>query len=189
MTPIDHVIRIGDLLDRLSIDWVLGGSMASSIVGESRSTMDIDIALTLRGVDVERLVSTVRDEYYISADMVIDAVARRSSFNLIHYATGMKIDMFVLSDEPLDVRQMSRRRRIEITPEVFVWVGAADDQVLRKLRWFQMGGEVSDRQWRDVIAILRVQGDRIDHDDLLTVARGLGLGELATRAVSDATSC
>lgn len=186
MTPLEHVIRIGSILDSLGIPWVLGGSMASSIVGEPRTTLDIDVAVQLDQPHAARLVDTVRDAYYVSDAMVLDAVAHSSSFNLVHFESGMKVDVFVLSDDPLDRRQLARRELLEIEPGCRIWVGAPDDQVLRKLRWYQAGGEVSDRQWRDVLAILTVQGRRIDTAELLAAARALGLGPLAERAVAEA---
>jgi transcriptional regulator with XRE-family HTH domain len=103
VTPLDHVVHIGRLLDSLGVPWVLGGSLASSIVGEPRSTMDIDVAVALDPAVVGDLVAAVAEEYYVSEDMVRDAVARHSSFNLIHFATGMKVDVFPLSVDPLDV--------------------------------------------------------------------------------------
>jgi hypothetical protein len=112
-------------------------------------------------------------------------VIRHSSFNLIHFATGMKVDLFPLSDDPLDVRQLTRRQRVEVVPGAVLWIGAADDQVLRKLRWFRLGGEISERQWRDVISILRVQGDRIQPERLRADAEPLGLGDLVSRALAE----
>ncbi len=186
MTPLEHVVAIGRILDELGIAWVLGGSLASSIVGEPRSTMDIDVAVQLEVGRVHDLVAAVCDDYYVSEDMVRDALTNASSFNLIHFGSGMKIDLFSLSDDPLDVRQLARRQLVEIEPGTSIWVGAADDQVLRKLRWYRLGGEVSDRQWRDVVAILQVQGRRIDHQQLLIDAGSLGLADLVAAALSDA---
>ena len=151
--PLDHVVRIGRVLDGLDVPWVLGGSLASSLVGEPRSTMDVDVAVALELVDVDRLVEAVQADYYVSAEMARDAVSHHSAFNLIHFETGMKIDLFPLSDDPLDVRQLAGREQVAVAPEVLVWAGAAADQVLRKLRWFRMGGEVSERQWRDVVPV------------------------------------
>jgi hypothetical protein len=162
--------------------------MASSIVGEPRSTMDIDVAIQVDVGRVPDLVAAVANDYYVSEAMALDAVERHSSFNLIHFNTGMKIDLFPLSDDLLDVRQLRRRERFEVTPGIALWVGAADDQVLRKLRWYRMGDSVSDRQWNDVLAILRVQGERINHEQLLVDARELGLVDLVEKALADDAS-
>lgn len=185
MTPLDHVVAIGLVLDSLDVPWVLGGSMASSMVGEPRSTMDIDVAVALGLGNLDRLVAAVKDEYYVSAEMARDAVLRHSSFNLIHLATGMKVDLFPLSNDPLDVRQLAGRQQVDVAPGVSVWVGAPADQVLRKLRWYRLGGDVSERQWRDVLSILRVQGSRIDREQLLIDAGPLDLADLVARAIDE----
>ncbi len=88
--------------------------------------MDIDVAVALDPGVVGDPVVAVAEEYYVSEDMVRDAVVRHSSFNLIHFATGMKVDVFPLSDDPLDVRQLERRERVDVAPGVAIWVGAPD---------------------------------------------------------------
>lgn len=105
---------MGAILDSLDIAWVLGGSLASSIVGEPGSTMDIDIAVRLPAERVGDLVAAVRGEYYVDESMALDAATRHSSFNLIHSGSGMKVDLFALGDDPLDVRQLARREWIVV---------------------------------------------------------------------------
>ena len=182
--PLEHVVQIGALLDTLRVPWVLGGSLASSLVGEPRSTLDIDLAVVLSASEGLVLADAVRADYYVDDAMVVEAVSRGSSFNLVHYRTGMKIDVFSLTDDPLDQRQIQRRIEVDIGVGR-VWIGAPDDQILRKLRWYRLGGEVSERQWRDVVSILRVQGDRLDKGDLVSAAVELGLGDLAARACAE----
>jgi hypothetical protein len=130
--PLEHVVHIGTILDRLGVPWVLGGSLASSLMGEPRSTLDIDVAVVLSADDGRLLADAVRSDYYVDDVMLAHAVARGSSFNLIHNRTGMKVGLFALTDDPLDVRQMQRRIEVDIGVGR-VWVGAPDDQVLRKL--------------------------------------------------------
>lgn len=175
------------MLDRLRIPYVLGGSLASSLVGEPRATADIDLAVALTHDDVDRLVAALGEEFYVSAAAAAEAVSRRSAFNLIHLASMQKVDLFVLGDGLLDRRQIERRRRVAIG-DAELWVGAAEDQVLRKLSWFQLGGQVSDRQWRDVVAIIAVQGDRLDMADLDLAAHSLGLADLLARAREQAAA-
>jgi len=188
MSPLDHVVAVGRLLDSVGVPWVLGGSLASSIVGEPRTTVDVDIAVLFDRADVERLVALFESDYYVSLDMVRDAVERGSSFNLLHHDTGMKIDLFALGDGVLDRNQLQRRTLVRLDSDTEIWVGSAEDQILRKLSWYRMGGEVSDRQWRDVLAIIRVQGARIDRSELASVARQAGLDDLVTRAIEDSRS-
>jgi hypothetical protein len=108
-----------------------------------------------------------------------------SSFNLLHHGTGMKVDLFPLTDEPLDRLQLARRSLVEVAPDLRIWVGSPADQILRKLHWFRLGGETSERQWRDVVAIVRVQGPLLNRDQLLDDARSVGLADLVERLLAD----
>ena len=188
MDPIGLIVEIGGTLDQLGVPWVLGGSMASSFAGEPRATMDVDVAVRMSANDVTALIAAVTPHFYASEPMIRSAVASRSSFNLIRLADSMKVDVFVLGDDLLDRRQLERRQLVSIptaTGSTDIWVGAPDDQILRKLRWFRDGGEASDRQWRDVIGLLRVQAGRIDLTELVATADQLALGDLARRAVAE----
>lgn len=188
--PIALALRVAALLDGLGIPYVLGGSVASSLVGEPRATMDVDLAVQLGTAQAEELVSVLgaEAEWYVSRDAVLDAVRRRSSTNLIHLATMQKVDLFVLGGGLLDRRQLARRRRVVVDARRGdeLWVGSAEDQILRKLWWYRLGGERSDRQWRDVVAMLTVQAGRLDDADLTSAAVEVALADLLERARRDA---
>lgn len=183
--PLELAAQVAAVLDELGIAYVVGGSFASSLVGEPRATADIDVAVLLTVADAARVVEAVQGEFYVSGEAAAEAVRRHSWFNLIHLASMLKVDLFVLGDDLLDRRQLGRRRRVTVG-EVELWVGAPEDQVLRKLSWYRLGGETSDRQWRDIVAILAVQRDRLDAVDLRSTARALGLDDLLERAVQEA---
>ncbi len=144
MTPLDHVVAIGRRLDTLGVPWVLGGSLASSFVGEPRSTMDVDVAVVLEPGQIDHLVAAVDGDYYVDAEMARDAVQRHSSFNLIHFATGMKVDLFPLSNDALDIRQLARRQRVDLAPGVAIWVGpGAAEAALVPTRWRSVRASVA----------------------------------------------
>lgn len=183
--PLDITLRVVRTLDQLGIPYVLGGSLASSLVGEPRATADIDLAIRIAPEDVRALVEAVEPEFYISEEAANDAVRRSASFNLVHLESVTKVDLFVLGDGILDRRQMARRVRVLVRedPPRELWIGTPEDQVLRKLSWYQAGGGVSDRQWRDVLGILAVQADRIDLNELARAAEELDLSDLLARAL------
>ncbi|MGB3680774.1 MAG: hypothetical protein WA969_19330 [Candidatus Microthrix parvicella] len=100
--------------------------------------------------------------------------------------SGFKVNLFLLGDSLLDQWQITRRERLELPHlDASIWVTSPADLVLRKLWWFQLGGGVLDRQWRDVTAILRVQGDNLNLQSLATEAAEVGLEDLLDRAIAD----
>ena len=178
-------MQIAAVLDDLEIPYVLGGSLASSLVGEPRSTADVDVAISVGEAGLAALLEAVRDEFYVSAEAAADAMRDRGAFNIIHLASMQKVDLFILGDDLLDRRQIEHRRRVSVG-EVELWVGSVEDQILRKLSWYRLGSEVSERQWRDVVAMLAVQGDRVDLADLKSAAASVGVADLVERALADA---
>lgn len=186
--PLDVAFDVIEILDRFSVDYVLGGSLASSTFGEPRATNDVDIAVALTTTHLGPLVDEFRAQgYYVPERSAAEAVSERSAFNVIH-PSGLKADLFVIGDNILDRLQMGRRVRIELPtdPPQAIWVTSPGDQILRKLDWYRLGREVSDRQWRDILGLITAQQANLDLDGLRRDAREAGLYELLERALSAA---
>jgi hypothetical protein len=176
--------RVAAALEQVGVPWAIGGSLSSALHGEPRSTNDIDFVAVLRAGHVRAFVAALGDQFYADADVMTDAIRRRSSFNVIDDETVVKVDVFVPPHGPLGVGQLDRRRRVALAPGLDVWVLGPEDIVLQKLRWYEMGGMVSDRQWRDILDVLRVQGRGLDLPYLRAVATGAGLDVLLARALA-----
>jgi hypothetical protein len=183
--PLDLVLRVAGFLDGLGIDYALGGSMASSFFGEPRATMDVDIAIRVDPTLGEALLEQAGTEFYVPRESARRAFDERDSFNLIPYDGNLKVDLFVLGDGLLDRRQIERRQRVAL-PErgAELWVTSPEDQLLRKLTWHALGD--SEKQWRDVIGILRVSAQHLDLVDLRETAAELGLSERLEEALAQA---
>ncbi len=188
MTPIDPVgvalIVVGHL-ERIGIPHTIGGSIASSLAGEPRSTVDIDLVAVIDESQVESLVERLSAEFYADADAFRRAIRSKSSTNVIHHATQLKVDVFIAGGTPLDERQIARRRRVVLGDGRILHVHPPEDILLQKLRWYRLGGNVSDRHWRDVLAIVKVQQDRLDRPYLEDGARTLGVEDLLQRAFDE----
>lgn len=181
--PIDTALAVGRRLEALGILHTVGGSIAGSFAGEPRATVDIDIVAAIEEWHVDALVSALSAEFYVDAGALRRAIRARSSVNLIHEATQLKVDLFIAGGTPLDMRQLARRLAVDLGEGRRLYVHPPEDILLQKLRWYRLGGEVSDRQWRDVAAIVRVQGDRLDGAYLREGAAILGVTDLLERAL------
>jgi hypothetical protein len=119
--------------------------------------------------------------------MIQEAIRRRGSFNLIHLETMFKVDIFIPKARPFDQQQLKRRKAEQIRPDSdeHIWVLTAEDVVLAKLDWFRLGGEVSERQWRDILGVLKTQQASIDVDYLRQWAQSLGITDLIERALKE----
>lgn len=186
--PIAVALEVARVLDRLGIPYVIGGSVASTLYGEPRATMDVEFAVQLDPDSIEPLASALETDFYVQPEAVRDAVARRSMFNVICRGCMLKVDMHVRPAEGIYAEEIRRAQRLKLRldPEGFAAVATAEDTVLQKLRWFQLGDCVSDRQWRDVLGILKVRGQELDLEYLECWSKSLGLGELLSRAREEA---
>jgi hypothetical protein len=180
-------LRVAEALDQLGVDYFVGGSVASSVHGRPRTTDDIDIVAALPGPKVDGLVQSLQADFFVDADMIRDAIQRRASFNIIHLATMLKVDVFVLGNEDFASEEMRRRAAVPLRG-ARVWFSSPEDIVLEKLDWFRKGEGISERQWRDVLGVLAVQGTRLDLPYLRLWATRRGLLDLLERALAEATS-
>jgi len=175
--------------ENLSIDYYIGGSIASSLYGTARATMDVDMVAELETGQISPLKQMLQKNYYIDEQMIADAVRHKSSFNLIHLETMIKIDIFIPKDN--QYQQNTIKRRIKDTLEeggraVEFYFSSPEDVIINKLQWYEMGQRVSERQWLDVVGVIKVQGDLLDKKYLLNWSRRLNLIELVEKAFSEA---
>ncbi|MDZ4878393.1 MAG: hypothetical protein CLLPBCKN_007828 [Chroococcidiopsis cubana SAG 39.79] len=182
---IQLALRMAEILDTLAIPYLIGGSVASSIWGEPRATLDVDIVADIQNSQIQPLVEMLTGEFFVDEMMVREAIERKSSFNVIHLETLQKVDIFILSNQPLAQSEMQRKQQLAIAqnPERLAWLPTPEDIILQKLIWYQIGNRVSDRQWRDVLGVLKVQSDRLDLDYLNYWAATLELQELLAQAL------
>ena len=174
--------------DKIGIRYYIGGSISSSIHGIPRTTMDIDIIADIKQEHVEALYLSLEPNYYIDKDMVREAIRRHSSFNIIHFESMMKIDIFVLKKREFD-REAFKRKRLDVRDvdgsKFEYYISSPEDIILSKLEWFKMGGEVSERQWRDIIGVLKVQGNNLEMEYLQKWINHLNLSDLWKRLLDE----
>jgi hypothetical protein len=180
--PFIVTLTVINALEECGINYLIGGSLGSSIHGIPRATLDADLVTDMNDVQVNQLVEKLKDQFMIDADMIYDAIKRHSCFNIIHLETMFKVDIFILKNNPYEIMEFTRRKpELLLDPNTFVNVATPEDIVLNKLLWYQDGGKVSERQWEDAKGVLKVQGQSLDFQYLEYWAEMLGIQELLVR--------
>jgi hypothetical protein len=173
-----------EALRQLGVRCVLGGSFASTVHGYPRSTQDADVMAEPFPGREDEFVRLLGPVYFANVDTIRSAVRDRGSFNVIHTPTAFKVDVFIEKPRPFDRSVLDRRTPHSFSPDggEVLDVVTAEDSILLKLEWYRIGGEISDRQWNDVLGVMRTQGDRLDNAYLDHWATDIGVKDLLDRA-------
>lgn len=184
--PLEIAVLVASALEDCGVRYLVGGSVASSICGEPRSTLDVDMVVDLKEMQIESLLRALGDAFYADEESIRRAVRTKSSANIIHLESSIKVDLFVMGGSLIDAEQMERRERVEVggQPARYLYVYTPEDILLQKLRWYRLGNESSDRQWRDLLGIALVQADRLDEDYLRRSAEVLEVQDLLLRLLA-----
>ena len=181
------ITPIVEALEELGVSYHIGGSVASSVYGIFRATIDADLVANLRLEQVRPLVKRLQADYYIDEDMIRDAIKRRSSFNVIHLDTMLKVDIFIPKTRLFDQEELRRVQQEVLSEGTRPFnIASPEGTILNKLEWYRMGGDVSDRQWNDILGVLKVQGTNLDIVYLERWAADLNVTDLLERAFVDA---
>ena len=188
--PVQATMLVIHALDQLNVPYVIGGSLASAVHGVMRATMDTDIVADLHLEQAQPLANALSGTFYADVEMMRDAIEHHSSFNLIHLETMFKVDVFIPKEREFDRLQIQRGTShvIATDPEEEALVATSEDTILAKLEWYRMGVEVSERQWRDILGILKIQAETLDLSYLRKWAKNLGVANLLEKALQQSTS-
>lgn len=180
---LDIALKVAVALTSVGADYFLGGSLASSIQGEPRATNDIDFVISLPAGKIGALRAALGEDFEVDEDMLRDAVLHARCANVFYLPVVTKVDLFGRAYEPFDESEFARRRSVVVrsSGEALV-IKSPEDTVLRKLLWYREGGEISEKQWRDVVSVLRISGSAMDHNYLRTWAERLKIANLLERA-------
>ncbi len=186
--PIAVTLQVTHALEQIGVQYFVGGSFASAIYGISRATMDVDMIADLMLEHIDPFTLQLGDTFYIDDVSIREAIEHRGSFNIIHRETMFKVDIFIPKKRPFDQAQFSRRvlQSLATDPERAVYVASAEDTILAKLEWYHLGNEVSERQWGDVLGLLKVQAEALDFSYLRSTAKELNVEDLLERALKEA---
>ena len=173
-------------LPQQGIAYFLGGAVASILHGEIRTTRGIDVVLELAPTQSGLLVAGLMANFFVDPATLQLGVARSGWCLVIHRSTGCRVVMFWRRERAYSRIEMARRQPVELIPGLSAQVATAEDCVLSKLEWYEMGGRVSERQWRDVLGILKAQRERLDLGYMREWAKELRVSDLLKRACGEA---
>lgn len=186
--PIAVTLQVIEALEALDVPYLIGGSFAAAVYGIARMTADADLIADVRFEHVDPLVNRLSANFYLDVESMREAIRHRSSFSLIHFKTMFKVDVFIPKQRPYSQTQLARRVRQPLSGETdqLAYFSSAEDSVLSKLEWYRMGGEVSDRQWRDILGVIKTQSERLDAAYLRQWAAALNVADLLEKALLEA---
>ncbi len=132
--------------------------------GVARQTQDVDVIVALQaGHQVQQPVQMLHSQYYLDEQAFQDAVRRRILYGVLHLTTMMKVDMIPLKQRTFSQEEVRRAQPTLLEPGTRpLRIASAEDAILTKLEWFEMGGRTSTRQWNDILSIMRQQGTALD---------------------------
>ena len=187
-SPLEILLRVTRTIEQLPARYVVVGSWASSTRGLVRATNDVDIVADLTLAQVPQLIRESQAEFYVDEGSVRRAIERKRSFNLIHFDSSFKVDVFVPPENGVGWQQLARRQAENISPDTTqkIYISTAEDIVLAKLLWYVEGGEVSTQQWSDILGVLKVQGSALNVEYLRRQAAEHGMLPLLEKAFDEA---
>jgi hypothetical protein len=185
--PIEVTLKVTQVLESLGIPYLIGGSLASTLYGMIRTTQDSDIVAEMRIEHLQAFVSALQGEFYLDDEMIAESIQRHSSFNIIHRETMFKVDVFIPHPRPFLQSQLirSQKQTFFFETEVSAKFASPEDTILAKLEWYRLGGEVSERQWRDILGILKTLAGALDLGYLRKWADELEVNNLLEFAIKE----
>jgi len=184
--PVEVTIKVTAVLEQLGIPYLIGGSLASILYGLVRTTQDADIVAQMRPEHIHAFVAALEEEFYIDAQMIASAIQHNGSFNIIHRETIFKVDVFIPRPRPFVQSQLLRAQGQTFTfaTEMSAKFATPEDTILAKLEWYRLGGETSERQWRDILGVLKTRAGQLDLEYLHKWAAEIGVSDLLQRALT-----
>jgi hypothetical protein len=185
-TALKVLLRTVKTFDKLNIPYVVGGSFASSFHGLPRMTNDVDIVAVIEEKQIKLLVAEFENGFYVDEEMIKRAVRQKSSFNMIHFDTTFKVDVFIaksgFQEKEIERRQL---KKMGIDDNYSFYFSTPEDIVLAKLDWYRKGNYVASQQWSDISNVIRIQGERLDIEYLRNWASELNLSDLLEQALEE----
>lgn len=183
MTQLELLAAVASALDRSGIAWMLVGSYASAAHGRPRTTHDIDVVARLTAEHIDSLMELLTDRHYVSREALVQAVQHGTPANVLDAASGDKLDLWPLQDDPYQLASFERRQEIRL-PGLTAFVQSPEDTILSKLRWLRQSQ--SRRHYEDALGVTVAHHGRLGLDYMRHWARELDLAADLDGLISEA---
>jgi len=161
LTQLEVLLFTTDVLNKLGLNCMLSGAYAASFYGRPRTTHDIDLNIDINYSDVPKIYEAFKDSFYVSREMIEDAIKHQQMFNMIHNETQAKVDFWIVKNTEFDQERFRRRIKANIHGQP-VFIPTAEDTILSKLDWFKQSD--IQKHYEDVLGIFEVQAGKLDID-------------------------
>ena len=164
-------------LETIGIPYMITGSQASAYYGEPRFTRHIDIAADMKPGQAKDFVTYFpSNEFYCDEEMMEAEIKTWGQFNIIHAASGLKIDVILTKTVPFSQTEFARRNRRSVFPNQNAYFTSAEDVIIKKMEYYKEGA--SEKHLRDITGIIKISGEILDQDYIAYWAGRLGLTEI-----------
>jgi hypothetical protein len=181
---ISLAIQLQTIFADLGIPHYITGGVAAATYGEPRTTRDLDIVIALPLNQLDAMVQRLESEGFYVPGVEAIRSGQLQTLGITHQETIARADLMLAGTDPFDQAQFNRRRGIEIPNRGTLYLASPEDIILNKLRWGQQSQ--SEKQWRDVLGILKVQGQTLDFVYLTQQAEALDLTNALVQAITAA---
>jgi hypothetical protein len=185
--PLSVVNILTNIFEKLSVEYLIGGSLASSLYGIPRATQDVDVVADIRVTQVNALIENLRASFFVDEDMIQKAVKTRETFNIIDREYLFKIDIFMCGVDEFSNKEMERRVLFQVPDSISqkIYLCSPEDIIAHKLYWYKLGNLVSERQWLDAANVLKVQNEKLDFRYLKEICTSRGVIDLLEKALKE----
>ena len=177
MEQLDLLRAVVEIIEDLGLRYFVTGSTATIFYGEPRFTNDIDIVIDL---SEHQIVDFCRrfpsEEFYVSDSAARDAIRNTSQFNIIHPASGLKVDVIIPEPNQFNESRFVRARRLHATDDLDAYFASPEDAIIKKMEYYRKGG--SQKHIRDIASVLKISRNRIDMGYIDQWAHQMGLDEI-----------